>query len=137
MELLTFPTAVELRFLNGHFEIDGKAKMVSFTFNSSTMSVMNVVPIEKVIDSHSVEIAKEDDVRESYIEQKNMAYQDCDHQMWKLTSSSLLLLMSLGYFAYSYLELYEHCRNEKCTGKSAGLCWSLQCLTVSLHPLLP
>ena len=51
-------------FLNGTFEIDHKAREVS----------------------HSVEIAKEEDIKDSYVEQKNIAYQDCEHQMWKFYS---------------------------------------------------
>ena len=47
---------------------------------------MNVVPIENIIDSHTVDISKEGDVKDSYVEQKNIAYQDCDHQMWKFYS---------------------------------------------------
>ena len=73
-------------FLNGNFEIDSKAMKVSFSFNSGTLGAMNVVPIENVIDSHTVDISKEGDVKDSYIEQKNLAYQDCDHQMWKFYS---------------------------------------------------
>lgn len=73
-------------FLNGHFVIDSKAMKVSFSFNSGTLGAMNVVPIENVIDSHTVDISKEGDVKDSYIEQKNLAYQDCDHQMWKFYS---------------------------------------------------
>ena len=73
-------------FLNGNFEIDSKAMKVSFFFNSGTLGTMNVVPIENVIDSHTVDISKEEDVRDSYVEQKNIAYQDCEHQMWKFYS---------------------------------------------------
>ena len=73
-------------FLNGTFEIEHKTKHIKFTFNSGAIANMELVPIEKVIDSHSVDIAKEEDVRDSYIEQKNIAYQDCDHQMWKFYS---------------------------------------------------
>jgi hypothetical protein len=73
-------------FLNGTFEIDSKARSISFSFNSGTLVNLDVVPIEKVIDSHSVEIAKEEDVKDSYVEQKNLAYQDCDHHMWKFYS---------------------------------------------------
>ena len=44
---------------------------------------MPVVPIEEVVDSHSVEIAEESDTKDDYIEQKNLEYAECSHQMWK------------------------------------------------------
>ena len=78
-----FMEQVEL-FLNGQFETEGRT--MKFTFNVNTLNQMNVVPITSVIDSHSVEIAKEEDVRDGYIEQKNMAYGECSHQMWKFYS---------------------------------------------------
>ena len=67
-------------FLNGTFEIDHKAREVSFSFNEGSLAGMNVVEIDKVLDSHSVEIAKED-IKDSYVEQKNIAYQDCEHHL--------------------------------------------------------
>ncbi|MCR5850119.1 MAG: hypothetical protein K6G92_05340 [Bacteroidaceae bacterium] len=80
-----FLEQVEL-FLNGTFELEGKSNRMTFSFNSRTISRLEVVRIERVVDSHSVDIAKEEDVRDSYIEQKNLAFQDCDHQMWKFYS---------------------------------------------------
>lgn len=73
-------------FLNGTFETEPKTKNIRFCFNNSAIAEMEVVPIEKVIDSHSVEIAKEEDVKDSYVEQKNLAYRDCEHHMWKFYS---------------------------------------------------
>ena len=73
-------------FLNGTFETEPKTKNITFSFNRSAIAEMEVVPIEKVIDSHSVEIAKEEDVKDSYVEQKNLAYRDCEHHMWKFYS---------------------------------------------------
>ena len=73
-------------FLNGTFEIDHKAGEVSFSFNAGSLAGMNIVQIDEVLDSHSVEIAKEEDIKDSYVEQKNIAYQDCEHHMWKFYS---------------------------------------------------
>ena len=77
-----FLEQVEL-FLNGTFELEPKTQMMTFVFNNGAIGNMEVVTIDKVIDSHTVDIAKEEDVKDSYVEQKNLAYQDCDHQMWK------------------------------------------------------
>ena len=79
-----FLEQVEL-FLNGSFELEGTNRM-KFTFNVNTISQLKVVPITTVVDSHSVEIAKRDNVRDDYIEQKNVAYKECNHQMWKYYS---------------------------------------------------
>lgn len=70
-------------FLNGTFELDDKNRMMTFSFNCNTISHLPVVTITNVLESHSVDIADKDDGKDDYIEQKNMAYQDCDHQMWK------------------------------------------------------
>ena len=80
-----FLEQVEL-FLNGTFEVEGKTNKMTFTFNHNIIRELQVVPIEKVVESHSVDIADNDDVKDDYIEQKNMAYQECDHQMWKFYS---------------------------------------------------
>ena len=80
-----FLEQVEL-FLNGTFELEPKTQMMTFVFNNGAIGNMEVVTIDKVIDSHTVDIAKEEDVKDSYVEQKNLAYQDCDHQMWKFYS---------------------------------------------------
>ena len=80
-----FLEQVEL-FLNGTFELEPKTQMMTFVFNNGAIGNMEVVTLDKVIDSHTVDIAKEEDVKDSYVEQKNLAYQDCDHQMWKFYS---------------------------------------------------
>ena len=76
-----FLEQVEL-FLNGTFELEPKTQKMTFVFNNGAIGNMRVVTIDNVIDSHTVDIAKED-VKDSYVEQMNMAYQDCEHQMWK------------------------------------------------------
>lgn len=78
-----FMEQVEL-FLGGQFEVEGRT--VKFSFNVDTIDGMNVVPITSVVDSHSVDIAEDEDVKDGYIEQKNMAYRDESHQMWKFYS---------------------------------------------------
>ncbi len=80
-----FLEQVEL-FLNGTFELDEKSQTMVFSFNTDTISHLQTVPITKVIDSHSVDIAEVEDVKDDYIEQKNKAFRDCSHQMWKYYS---------------------------------------------------
>lgn len=81
-----FLEQVEL-FLNGEFNIDERGKMVSFSLNSDTFSNMNTVVISDVMDEHQVEISDEEQASsDSYIEQKNLAYAECSHQLWKYYS---------------------------------------------------
>ena len=80
-----FLEQVEL-FLNGQFNIDRQSRKLAFSFNQNTLENLNSVVIDKVIDSHQVEITSAEDVQNSYIEQKNLAYAECDHQMWKFYS---------------------------------------------------
>lgn len=79
-----FLEQVEL-FLNGTFEPDGTNRM-KFTFNINAIDQLQVVSITSVVDSHSVDIAEKDNVRDDYMEQKNVAYKECNHQMWKFYS---------------------------------------------------
>ena len=80
-----FLEQVEL-FLNGEFNINENTRKLTFAFNQITLENLQTLVIEKVIDSHQVEITAKEDVQNSYIEQKNLAYADCDHQMWKFYS---------------------------------------------------
>ena len=78
-----FLEQVEL-FLGGQFEIEGHN--VRFSFNVNIIGDMQVVPITSVTDSHTVEIADGGEGRDGYIEQKNLAYRDENHPMWKFYS---------------------------------------------------
>lgn len=80
-----FLEQVEL-FLDGEFHIDEKAGHVSFTFNSQVMDNVSTVVLNDVIDEHQVEIEDEEKAKNSYYEQRNVAYADCDHQLWKYYS---------------------------------------------------
>lgn len=81
-----FLEQVEL-FLNGEFNVDEKGKSVYFTFNSDLFLGMRTVTISDVIDEHQVEIAEEEQSSsDNYIEQKNLAYAECSHQLWKYYS---------------------------------------------------
>lgn len=84
-----FLEQVEL-FLNGEFIIDEKSGKMKFCFNQNTLENMKSIVIDKVIDSHKVEISSAEDVQNSYIEQKNLAYAECSHQMWKFYSCDWL-----------------------------------------------
>lgn len=81
-----FLEQVEL-FLNGEFDVDEKGKTVSFSLNSQTFERMNTVVITDVVEEHQVEISNdEQSSNDSYIERKNLAYAESDHQLWKYYS---------------------------------------------------
>lgn len=81
-----FLEQVEL-FLNGEFNMDEKGKDVSFTLNAQTFDHMNTVVISDVVEEYQVEISNEEGAsNDSYIEQKNLAYAECAHQLWKYYS---------------------------------------------------
>ncbi|MCQ2095223.1 MAG: hypothetical protein MJY59_00580 [Bacteroidaceae bacterium] len=127
-----FLEQVEL-FLNGQFNIDEQSKKLTFAFNQTTLENMNSIVIDKVIDSHQVEISSAEDVQNSYIEQKNLAYADSDHQMWKfyscdwmrkqvasvvwssfdvMKSSLNSLLDHAGNMTHNYYKRLHYCRRE-------------------------
>ena len=70
-------------FMCGQFDIDEIGKHISFSFNKDILSAQQTVELKNVTDTHTVEVTDKLDVDNTYIEQSNMAYQDCDHQMWK------------------------------------------------------
>ena len=81
-----FLEQVEL-FMDGEFNVDEKGKTVSFSLNCDTFSNMKTVVIADVVDEHQVEISDEEQSsNDNYIEQKNLAYAECSHQLWKYYS---------------------------------------------------
>lgn len=109
-----FLEQVEL-LTNGSFELDGKLQRFTFSFNYDLIEEMPVMPIEEVVDSHSVEIAEESDTKDDYIEQKNLEYAECSHQMWKFYSCD---------WAKGALPVYRH---ESITGMRNALNAYLDC----------
>ena len=71
------------RFLNGSFELDEKGQRMVFSFNNDIIRNMPVVTVNKVVDSHSVDMEVKEKGRDVYIEQQNLKYRECGHQMWK------------------------------------------------------
>ncbi len=72
-------------FLGGEFNIDHRAKTISFDFSNDIIATTSPEQIERIIDEHSIEVKVEDEQCE-YIEAKNLVYKECDHSMWKYYS---------------------------------------------------
>ena len=70
-------------FYGGQFNIEKGTKHVTFAFNKNLLEGAEEVVLNNVIDTHQVEIADEKDAKDTYIEQRNMAYADCSHHFWK------------------------------------------------------
>lgn len=105
-----FLEQVEL-FLNGEFNIDEKSRKMTFSFNQVTLENVNTLVIDKVIDSHQVEITSAEDVQNSYVEQKNLAYAECSHQMWKFYSCDWLLKQLPKYTWRAFDDMKNHFLN--------------------------
>ncbi|MBP5381490.1 MAG: hypothetical protein J6Y39_07185 [Bacteroidaceae bacterium] len=94
-----FLEQVEL-LLNGQFAIDNDTQKMTFTFNNTTIRNLRTVVIDKVVDGHQVEIAEASETKDDYVEQKNVAYADCEHQMWKFYSCDWVR-GTLSVYSYS------------------------------------
>lgn len=68
-------------FLQGEFIFHKDIGSFSFAFNDSQLHNLGKVELESVIDSHAVEITKKEDVKNSFVNQRNVAYAEADHQM--------------------------------------------------------
>ena len=72
-------------FMAGEFDINHRTKHISFGFSEDILEAKAPVEIVNVIEEHSTEVKVEEE-RCDYIEAKNLAYKDCDHEMWKFYS---------------------------------------------------
>ncbi|MBR7172078.1 MAG: hypothetical protein IKD19_07730 [Prevotella sp.] len=87
-------------FTNGQFEVDKKQRKVTFSFNCYIMDRQRVVLLDNVVDEHQVEVAADDDVTYTYMEQMNLKYADADHQMQCFYSCDKVL-ESMNVLQYS------------------------------------
>lgn len=71
--------------LNGEFTFDHRKQRITFDFTFDEIKKREAVKIDEVLDEHTVDITLEDDKCE-YKEAVNLAYKDCDYNMWKFYS---------------------------------------------------
>ena len=69
------------QFIGGEFDIDHKAKSISFAFTKTVISSADSVIIDNVLDSFTSEVTTEDE--SNYIENATIKYKECDHLMQK------------------------------------------------------
>lgn len=72
-------------FLDGQFNIDYRARHISFEFNIDVISSTQPVELKDIVDEHTVEVTI-DDPRCEYQEMKNLVYKECNNEMWKFYS---------------------------------------------------
>lgn len=72
-------------FLDAEFDIDHRARHIGFAYTEQKLASLAPVNIHKVIAEHSVAITIENE-RCDYREATNLAYTECDHEIWKFYS---------------------------------------------------
>lgn len=71
--------------LFAEFDIDHRAKRISFAFTKNRLNALTPVCIYNIVDQHSTEVKVEEQSCD-YTETKNLVYKDCDHSQWKFYS---------------------------------------------------
>lgn len=69
-------------FLRGEFNIDHKAKSITFEFTSSALDKIQPISLSSIVDSFSSEVSLENN--SNFIDSSNVKYKECSHNMWKL-----------------------------------------------------
>lgn len=104
--------------LEGEFDIDHRAKKITFNYTTSIVNDIDPVEIKTIIDEHSKEISADDSLCE-YKEATNLAYADSSHSMWKFYSCDWVLKNSpiKNYASISdFLKDYDESANVYSTG---------------------
>lgn len=68
--------------LEGEFDIDHRDKMIVFKFSRPVIQSLPAVRIDKVVDAFTAQIKDEQKSCE-YLYAKNIAFKECDFNMWK------------------------------------------------------
>lgn len=70
------------RFMDAQFVMDAATMTCKIVLNGSTMNNMPEIELKNVIDVHQVDLKDADDVKDTFYDQINLAYADCNHQLW-------------------------------------------------------
>lgn len=70
--------------LNGEFDIDHKAKTITFSFSKEAIEAAETVILDKIVNEFSSKV--EDGSGCNYREAMNLKFADCGHRMWKYYS---------------------------------------------------
>lgn len=72
------------KLMNGHFEINHKAKTISFSFTSDEFKKLTSVTIDKVVNAYQTEVTMED--KSDYVGSMRKKYADNDNRFWAYRS---------------------------------------------------
>lgn len=68
-------------FMNCEFDINHKARSISFTFSKTAIENAAPVLLDNVLDEYSTTVSQDENSCE-YRESQNLVFRKCDHQMW-------------------------------------------------------
>ncbi len=126
-------------FLGGEFNIDHRAKTISFDFSNDIIATTKPELIEDIIDEHSIEVKVEDEQCE-YIEAKNLVYKECDHNMWKYYSCDWYIrgLQSYNIKEYDTLSALlsanaGYASTERLTGRGSNSNYALYAKDLDMY----
>lgn len=71
-------------FLFGEFDINHKNRTISFSFTRQALEKVESVRLDKVVDSYTAEVTREDDSK--YFGSSNLKYADNDSLLWAYSS---------------------------------------------------
>ena len=71
-------------FLFGEFDINHKNRTISFSFTRKALEKVESVRLDKVVDSYTAEVTREDDSK--YFGSSNLKYADNDSLLWAYSS---------------------------------------------------
>lgn len=80
-----FMEQVEL-FMDAQFVLDKPKNCYHLELNATVRSNMKEVVLDKVVDVHQVDLKDKNSVKDTFHDQLNVAYADCDHQQWPFYS---------------------------------------------------
>lgn len=107
-------------FLSGEFDIDHRAKKVTFAFSHDLIQAATPVRLSSVVDEYSANV-KTDGSDCSYLEAKNIAYKDHGHQMWQYYSCDWFLKMCKVRSYNTVREMMDDNRSMIWPSNSVGL----------------
>lgn len=92
-------------FLRGEFDIDHRERKISFAFTSDILQAKDLVRLDNVIDSFTSQL-KDKEKNSEYLEARNLAYKECDLNMYKFYMCDKIIKGWTGKFV-SYDTLSE------------------------------
>lgn len=78
-------------FIGSEFDIDHRAKSITFRTTKTLLDSISDVQINKVIDEYKTAVDSEENPQSKYRGAKNIQYKECSHSMWKFYSCDWIM----------------------------------------------